>query len=227
MTTTSPSHLLEQRADRRDADAAGDQQRPSRAGATASVKTPNGPSATTRVPTGVAPARACSRRRAFTVIRSESPSGAAESENGCAFAQRPRREEAPEEELAGVCVQPVEPAPGDPERDDARAFLARRPRRAGGSAGRATSGSADPEHDEQHERRDVERAPVVGRDRVQHELVAGRDLVEPGERDPGVGESGARRTTTRSGSRRCTITTEVTTTAMNSTVPTVAVIIPG
>src|SRR6266481_27607 len=41
----------------------------------------------------------------------------------------------------------------------------------------------DAKDDEQRERRDVERRPVVRRDAVEHELVPGRDLMEPGERD--------------------------------------------
>ena len=36
--------------------------------------------------------------------------------------------------------------------------------------------------------REVQRAPVVGRDAIEHELVPGRDLMEPRERDPGVRE---------------------------------------
>ena len=44
------------------------------------------------------------------------------------------------------------------------------------------------EADDDRERRGEERAPPVGRGRVEHELVAGRDLVEPRERDARVGE---------------------------------------
>ena len=43
-----------------------------------------------------------------------------------------------------------------------------------------------PEHDEQPERDEIEGAPVVSSGVVEHQLVAGRNLVEPGERDPGV-----------------------------------------
>ena len=50
----------------------------------ASVKTPNGPSARTRVPTGSDASAPLWSPSAFTVIRSDRPSGAAESENGCA-----------------------------------------------------------------------------------------------------------------------------------------------
>ena len=53
----------------------------------ASVKRPKGPSATTRVPTGIVPMRAVWSPAALTLIRSERPSGAAESENGCAVHQ--------------------------------------------------------------------------------------------------------------------------------------------
>ena len=34
----------------------------------------------------------------------------------------------------------------------------------------------------------IQRAPVVGRDAIEDELVAGRNLVEPGKRNPGVRE---------------------------------------
>ena len=75
---------------------------------TASVNAPNGPSATTRVPTGIDRTRRVWSPAALTLIRSERPSGAAESENGCAVHQNPRGEEAPEEELPRPRVQPVE-----------------------------------------------------------------------------------------------------------------------
>ena len=97
------------------------------------------------------------------------------------------REEAPREELARGRVQPVEPPAGDPDRhharplgrnlDDAQPMTECRRRR-----------QEEAEHDEDRERGGVQRAPVVGGDGVEHELVPGGDLVEPAERDPGVGE---------------------------------------
>ena len=56
--------------------------------------------------------------RPLTVIRSEPPSGAAESENGCAVPHESPREEAPEEELPGAGAQAVEVAAGDAQRHD-------------------------------------------------------------------------------------------------------------
>ena len=122
-------------------------------------------------------------------MRSERPSGAAESENGCDAHQRPRVEEAPEEELArlapragraGVLSIRSDTTPGPSATTSA---TRRRKRNA------CDDRHEQPEHDdEQRERRDVKRAPVVGRDAVEHELVAGRNLVEPGERDPCVRE---------------------------------------
>ena len=53
------------------------------------VNTPNGPSANTRVPTGISPSLAVWSPRAFTVIRKESPAGTSESENGCFVDQKP------------------------------------------------------------------------------------------------------------------------------------------
>ena len=46
------------------------------------VKTPNGPSASTRVPGWISAMRAVWSPSPFTVIRSEPPPGAADSENG-------------------------------------------------------------------------------------------------------------------------------------------------
>ena len=53
------------------------------------VKTPKGPSAKTRVPTGIVPSLAVWSPRLLTVIRNESPPGASESENGCFVYQKP------------------------------------------------------------------------------------------------------------------------------------------
>ena len=61
--------------------------------------------------------------RSLTVIRNERPSGAAESENGCDAHQRPRVEEAPEEELPAHRAEPVEPAPLESQRHGARALV--------------------------------------------------------------------------------------------------------
>ena len=55
-----------------------------------SVNVPNGPSATTRVPTGIVPILEVWSPEALTLIRSDLPSGAAESENGWAVYQNPR-----------------------------------------------------------------------------------------------------------------------------------------
>ena len=57
------------------------------------------------------------------MIRSDRPSGAAESENGWRRPDPVPVEEPPEEELPRLGVQPVEPAPDDAHRDDARALV--------------------------------------------------------------------------------------------------------
>ena len=85
-------------------------------------------------------------------------------------------QETPEEELAGPCVEPVQAASRDSERDDARA-LGDDFRDAQAVAQRAQGRTDDPEGEEQAERAEVQRAPVIGRDPIEHELVAGRDLV--------------------------------------------------
>ena len=54
-----------------------------------SVKTPNGPSANTLVPTGISPNFALWSPRSLTVIRNDFPSGASEIENGCCVYQNP------------------------------------------------------------------------------------------------------------------------------------------
>ena len=54
------------------------------------MNAPNGPSATTRVPTGIVRIREVWSPAALTLIRSDRPSGAAESENGWAVHQNPR-----------------------------------------------------------------------------------------------------------------------------------------
>ena len=124
------------------------------------MKTPNGPfgdDARARPDATILPVKS---PRLLTVIRSECPSAPRESENGCDAHQKSRREKAPEEELARRGVQPVEPAPAHAERDDARAF-----RHDLGDAQpvaeRVEERDADAEDDEQRERREVERRPVV------------------------------------------------------------------
>src|SRR5581483_9330431 len=113
---------------------------------TASVNTPKGPSAMTRVPTGVEASSAVWSPSALTVMRSDRPSGAH-----------------PDRDDAGALV---------PDVGDAQPV-----------AERVRHRHEDAEAEDDRERRDVERAPVIGCDGVQHELVAGRDLVEPCERD--------------------------------------------
>ena len=97
-----------------------------------------------------------------------------------------RREEPPEEELPRARVQPFEPAAADAQRDDVGAFqhdlLHAQPEHE-----RAHERLRHPEDDEQRERGDEQRPPVVGGDRMHGQLVAGRDLVEPAQRDGGVG----------------------------------------
>ena len=68
-------HLLDQRAHRRDPDAARRSAATFCAAAAASVKAPNGPSAKTRVPGRCRRTRSVKSPRSFTVIRSQRPSG--------------------------------------------------------------------------------------------------------------------------------------------------------
>ena len=151
-----------------------------------SVKTPSGPSATTRVPGLTAASRAEWSPSALTVIRSDRPSGAADSENGWAVQQRWRSRKRQRKNCPARAPQTIELAPGDGERDDAgRLLLHRRDAQPVPKGG--DHGSDDAKADEHDDRGDEEAAPVVGGEPVEHELVAGRDLVEPRERDPGVG----------------------------------------
>src|SRR5438270_14080256 len=90
------------------------------------------------------------------------------------------RQEAPDEELPGMRIEPIEIASLDVERDDAGPF--------GDHVGdpkpmtkRVDDGHGDAEDDEDGECCGVERAPVVGGRPVEDELVSGRNLVEPGE----------------------------------------------
>src|SRR3954464_10195535 len=95
------------------------------------------------------------------------------------------REEAPEEELPRVRVQTLEPASGDAKRDDSGPFVDDLGD-AQAETERGRERSEEAEDDDQGERRDVQALPVPIDRRVQHELVSGRDLVEPAERDAGV-----------------------------------------
>jgi hypothetical protein len=97
----------------------------------------------------------------------------------------PAREEAPEEELARPCLEAVEPATADPQRDDARPFRDDVDD-AEPVAKSREGGRDDAVREEQPEGGEIEAAPVVGGDAVEHELVPRRDLVEPGKRDPRV-----------------------------------------
>ena len=87
------------------------------------VKTPNGPSAKTRVPIGMLPNFAVWSPRFLTVIRNESPLRRLGERERMLRVPEALREEAPEEELAGLRAEPVEPPAADPQRDDARGLL--------------------------------------------------------------------------------------------------------
>ena len=151
----------------------------------ASVKTPNGPSATTRVPGLSWSIFAEWPPRFLIVMRNDLPSGADESENGSGAHQKPLVEEAPAEELPRRGAHLVEPAADDAQRDDARA-LVRRPRRCAAGGGSALMSGTAIAPGDQHERQDVEAAPVPLGRRDVDQVVACRDLVEPAERDAGV-----------------------------------------
>ena len=56
-------------------------------------------------------------------MRSRRPSGAAESENGCASSQWPRARKRQRSDWPAQRAQPVEIAPADLDRDDARRLL--------------------------------------------------------------------------------------------------------
>ena len=119
---------------------------------------------------------------ALTVSRRERPSGAAESENGCDAHQRPRARKRQRKNWPGAGVQPVEASPGDVQRHDARSLVDDLGD-AQPESERVRDGNEHAADHEERQRGEVEPAPVVGRQSVDHELVAGRDLVEPGERD--------------------------------------------
>src|SRR6266516_7737284 len=94
-------------------------------------------------------------------------------------------EKPPEEELAGAGVQAMERATCDSERDDAGRFA-----NDLDDAQSMPEGSRERrEHakdDDRCERRGVQPTPVISSDVVVGELVPGRDLMEPGERDPPI-----------------------------------------
>src|SRR5882672_9865457 len=91
-------------------------------------------------------------------------------------------EEAPEEELPRLRAQPPEVPTADVHRDDAGALRddLLDPQAVAQRIRRRHKESPD---NEQDERDDIEAAPVRRGRVVEHELVAGRDLVEPPERD--------------------------------------------
>src|SRR5213593_3404155 len=94
-------------------------------------------------------------------------------------------EETPEKELPCAHVQPVEPATGDPQRDDA-VPLADDLGDAQAVPERLRERRGEAETNEQAERDEIERTPVIGCDTVENELVARRNLVEPRQRNPCV-----------------------------------------
>ena len=150
----------------------------------ASVKTPNGPSATTRVPGLSRSIRAQWLPKAFAVIRSLFPSGAAEIENGSGAHQKP-----------GVRKRQMKNWPGR-----TWSLSRRRPTIVSETTpGASTVTSRDPHPvpervdqrhrdppREQQQRDEVEAAPVPLRQGDVDDVVAGRDLMKPAERDPRV-----------------------------------------
>ena len=75
------------------------------------VKVPYGPSAKPVCPAGGVVARRVSSPRSFTVMRRNRLFGAADSENGWAFAQPVSGQEPPQEELPGLGADAVEVRP--------------------------------------------------------------------------------------------------------------------
>ena len=138
------------------------------------VNTPNGPSVTTRVPGRIDASPALWSPSALTVIRSDRPSGASDSENGWAVHQCVG-EEPPEEELSRPRAEAVEVRP------EIRSGRLRALGHDLGDAQPVAEGADDrrceTEDDDQGERRDVQALPVVVDHGVEHELVAGGDLV--------------------------------------------------
>ena len=76
---------------------------------------------------------------------------------------------------------------GDSQRDDPRAF-GYHFRDAQAVSQRVQGRTEDPKGNEQADRAEIQRAPVIGRDAIQHELVSGRNLMEPGQCDARIGE---------------------------------------
>jgi hypothetical protein len=103
------------------------------------------------------------------VIRSDVPSGAADSENGCAVPQAPRARNRQRKNC-----------PAWARRLSTFRRHLRDPQPVAESARERDEHPPDHEDGDRHQ---VERPPVVRGDAAQHELVAGRDLVEPGQRD--------------------------------------------
>ena len=153
----------------------------------ASVKVPNGPSATTRVPGLIEPTRA---REVPEVLHRDAERLAVgrlgERERVCG-PPASGCEEAPEEELPGLCAQAVDVGAADAQGRHARP-LGDDLDDAQPVAEGAHERDDDAVAHEQRQRRDVERAPVVRGRLGDDELVAGRDLVEPRERDACVCE---------------------------------------
>ena len=89
----------------------------------AAVKAPNGPSAITRVPGGIVPQASVKSPTPLTVIRSRRPSGAADSENGCASHQRSRVRKRQVKNCPARAPQPVEAHAADLDGHDARRLL--------------------------------------------------------------------------------------------------------
>jgi hypothetical protein len=147
----------------------------------ASVKVPNGPSATTRVPGRISAIRLVKSPSALTVIRRESPRGASEIENGCDAHQRPRARNRHRKNWPAQAWRRWSP-PGDPQRDDAGA-LVHHVGHAQPVAERVHHRRDDAKGDQQQQGRDVESAPVVGGDAVEHHrrhLARQRDPVQEG-----------------------------------------------
>ena len=178
-------HVLEQGTDRGDADAAADQQRLRARARRVGEDTERSFGNDARSDRDLRDAA----REVAEVLHGD-PERAAVGSSRQGERMRPppvaAREEPPEEELSRLRAQPVEPTPRHVERHDARAFR-HDVGDAKAEAQRVERRLAEAEHDEHGKRRDVEAPPVVGGDRVEHELVAGRDLVEPTERDARVG----------------------------------------
>ena len=119
-------------------------------------------------------------------MRSRRPSGAAESENGCASHQRSRVRKRQVKNWPARAFSRSEAAALDLDRRRRPAPpRARAPRAA--RARRRARPAAEPEADERAERGDVERGPVGAGGGIADEVGAGRELVAERERDAEVG----------------------------------------